>query len=1387
VPSESHPGTIENATAWTYRAKRALKYPISSLVSPSLISGAKGRLFSNYPPALVDLSPATSAPIMLRKRFTVYPRSKAGFALVIAITLMAFLVLLILGITTFLRVETGVASAAAEKIEAEQNALLALSQAIAALQFEMGPDQRISANADILSRTATVEHPFLVGVWDSSGDSSNETVAQRAGSLWQIGDGALDYTGRTSRAFRRWLIATDPNGAIDSAELTLAGNASLRNQANPEVVRLLGPGTLRPSASSTLPSALQRMEVWAPKIPLDSNLQTSGAARISWAVLDEGTKARVNLTPPERSTNAWDALENWSSPGTIGIETIGSSGEFADFPRETSQPDAVLNFNQIPFLFGGTPDGDRFGPFFHDVSPHPRSVMANVVEGGLRRDLSTLADSRPALYASRHLYSAANTGHPLNPQSDPRWSALLDFINLYKNDTRLAAGASGTVPAARLTRTEWRGNPSAAGQGDRAPLNRPLPAPESFRLSPAISKVEFYLSLFPLFPHPGSNIFADLRAIAPEQTAPFFAHLPGILPPSSSPQPDPPLHNQETINLNQPRQLYLVVVPAITFHNPYNVPLDLSGMWVVLRDPPVGLRFSFQDADNPNTFVPATNEFIPLAQMVAANHARANGGDVEQLRFAMRLESGILQPGETRVFAPQFEPGVRINDLANDQGNKQFDLTLAPGVIPDMGLIWDQFTPNASGMRNGAPVRVQGYILRDEVPTLETRTIRAHQANHAVVINSESILRVEVSLVDGTQNPVESGGNVIHDDPGPYNGTFTAEIFGTDPRIRANGLEDSSTANLIGRYVFNFDPGNDEIRGPSTGSALTARNNLLRQSTSRGNEDYVSGLIAVEEISHANLGGGAPWASRTKFQAFVSEVVPYTFAALRFSAKVTQDESGVAYHPGLPLLHTNHSSFSGHYNVGVEPSSMKAFDLSIEIPAGGAGRLDIPTDQGRHHTRLKNGIFFATQYEVPLSPLHSIASLQHADIFGGYLPRVRYAVGNSLAHPLLLPTSATGPAATGIGYGMFDHVYLANRQLWDAYYFSTVTDQRSVFFPSAPAFAAVVERWMDSGRALNPSLAFFLPAGRSRADAEAELISGGVASPEAYRRMAAYQLLDGGFNVNSTSVEAWKALLATTSPALTSLLIPSFDGTFNLTAPAGTGTGAVFSRFRLPNQASPAENSLTNDRLIWQGYRQLTSTQINDLAQRIVEEVQDRGPFLSLAEFINRRLAPGADPRSAQGTLEAAIQALNLNSAFEARAGRDLSAADASFILNSPGSELIRNRESLEAGNNTARGMPTSLTQADILQSVGARLTARSDTFVIRAYSEINGPGNSTVIPRVLEAVVQRVPDFVDDAQDPFHDSNPATLQPEGLSPVNETFGRQFRIVQFRWLEPNEI
>ena len=246
-------------------------------------------------------------------------------------------------------------------------------------------------------------------------------------------------------------------------------------------------------------------------------------------------------------------------------------------------------------------------------------------------------------------------------------------------------------------------------------------------------------------------------------------------------------------------------------------------------------------------------------------------------------------------------------------------------------------------------------------------------------------------------------------------------------------------------------------------------------------------------------------------------------------------------------------------------------------------------------------------------------------------------------------------------------------------------------------------------------------------------------------KTAAYLLIDSPLNVNSTRVDVWEAVLAS-----------NFGGTVpqirNGGLIAATGDATAFSRHLPGNGAAfeAAPDPLSQDLAKWNGHRRLTKPQIRRLAEEIVVEIQERGPFQSIAEVVNRR--PDSGPLGNAGALQAALDRAKIN--HDA-----LSTA-------------------IGAGNGTtADGAPGVLTQADLLTAIAPTLTARGDTFRIRAYGEA-GPANGPKVTAWCEAVVQRAPEYLDAGDQPW-----ATP----IRPINTRFGRRYEIVSFRWLASSEI
>src|SRR5690606_10703892 len=144
--------------------------------------------------------------------------------------------------------------------------------------------------------------------------------------------------------------------------------------------------------------------------------------------------------------------------------------------------------------------------------------------------------------------------------------------------------------------------------------------------------------------------------------------------------------------------------------------------------------------------------------------------------------------------------------------------------------------------------------------------------------------------------------------------------------------------------------------------------------------------------------------------------------------------------------------------------------------------------------------------------------------------------------------------------------------------------------------------------------------------------------------------------------------------------------------------GALYSRF---------SRTYGDESDLFSGARRLSQDQINELAEEIVAEIKARGPFGSLSSFINRSLNEAAEPEhQLAGVLQSAIDRLTtINQQAKQAAGKAPLGTDGGAYAATP-------------EGSQATGIPGDLLQSDLLQILGPVLTARSDTFVIRAYGD---------------------------------------------------------------------
>lgn len=382
------------------------------------------------------------------------------------------------------------------------------------------------------------------------------------------------------------------------------------------------------------------------------------------------------------------------------------------------------------------------------------------------------------------------------------------------------------------------------------------------------------------------------------------------------------------------------------------------------------------------------------------------------------------------------------------------------------------------------------------------------------------------------------------------------------------------------------------------------------------------------------------------------------------------------------------------------------------------------------------------------------------------------------------PDPITNQTPTARNY--YDICYLLNASLWDRFYLSALPQSGS-----SNNYNSISD---------NPAFIAYKP------ETTASALNDPVTS-------ASQLLIDGAFNVNSTDKNAWKAFLGSSKH-------------FRLQADTVANPGAAFPRSleQITTSANPPTGS---DADSFSGYRRLTDAELELLATEMVRQVRLRGPFLSHSHFINRFIGDiNRQPAlTRSGALQQAIDesGININIAGNRKSFRnidanfdrvrlvekggapraDLDGNDLSlpFPNDDPSApdwatsstdnnygavaSIIADREMLSSTMRNEQGfrstaIPGWLTQADVLQVIGSSIAPRSDTFRIRAYGEALDTAGNSIAKAYCEAVVQRTPEYVDPTNNP-------TVSGTALTPLNRLYGRQYKIVSFRWLTAQEI
>jgi hypothetical protein len=1038
--------------------------------------------------------------------------------------------------------------------------------------------------------------------------------------------------------------------------------------------------------------------VKAPLVRVGSNPGQSG--HFAYWVGDEGIKANV------ATVNAYEGKKpDPNAPGDGGYFALLNSQE-ADAAaalggNSIANPARARVVSQRQLELLENVGKDVAGPAFHNITTHSRGVFCNVREGRLKRDLTAFIESKNSFP------DLTNAGAVVSP-------GLKDADNLVGPANTAVAAMEGidwvgtrhktTSPRFALIR-EWAGLSAGIPMKNDAVVASVEPKAE------ATPKINTSAEVASANYKPASIANYSLSSLAPiicEATTQWtYSYY---------------LNPQVTNGLYQYRRH---VYPRVVLWNPYNARIRMKPILVMMQG----------NGRHETLETYQWGPFTGTGPGVWWNDGRGNdlsfpNGDlVNSATFKeafvgsnyFSVPETVFEPGECLVFSVAKGMEYDTKNLANN--------LLSCEVPPDVGRCIAVSNELVNSL--GQAVNVNYFPLR-------------YQFSAAVdyVRNQADDQRIVAKMLDGRTSVTF---NEFDNLPQfAYVSCSFQYGGGREPRLVQRA---SSWQNVEKTATLNPKP----TILPDVRSREGMRLRWFQEHPSNiANAGPLKNTAFFEEAPLATWNPRAAYATRNPWDN-VGGTLPVSGSAGGpwFFGIYTRDlyDQSVSWNDQMPVYRNGRY----HGNPFGTPQEGRERIVLFDIPRKGTGVV-------------------------------SMAQMQHAK-FSEFVWQPSYAFANSLVDPRLatgpiaglnrtspLLTTATeksrgGFDATNIGWSSdaerstdndawarqgrsiyqdytntdnlcFDLSYELNHTLWDDFFLSTGDRYAKENFLANPG--------------QNP-----LPNGRIRLNPDSRSITASQLTD--LHLPARHLLLDGAFNVNSTSPEAWEALLRSTKGLM------------------GKAGAIAFPRVLNPSGSEWSGTLAAANQNAWDGYRVLNDAEVKTFAREIVKQVKLRGPFLSLADFVNRRLRD--DETGRMGPLQAAIDSAGLNQAFRSAYPLNNKATLPDYKHPDNLRDATRLEQTLKP-DSKAWGLPGYLTQADVLQVIGPVLSARSDTFRIRAYGDALDDKGGIVARAWCEAIVQRSP-------------APIRADSTGVNPVNPgkagDFGRRFQVVSFRWMSKEEI
>lgn len=1200
----------------------------------------------------------------------------AGIAVISVLVILPVVAVMAMGILMLARSKTLTEDSQNHQAIARSNARLALNYAFGQLQFHLGPDARVSANAAIFDQDVSspevsgVAHPHWTGVWETQ-DADQQWLIRRDDRNLGLRD-QRGAAGGARNMPNRWLVSGgDQISALD-------GNAPNG------VVPMVANGSLDQSR-------LQQDRVDVPRVNISAN------ESMAWWVGDLGQRAKVQALSAEEQNNA--PAQGWGTPPTADLGAIDPALDNA-----VDSQGRTLSLRSLELSAGEMVTKRHF----HSLTLDGYGVLTNTRDGGLKQDLTQYLNTASA--AGRARIMDLRAGAEIISRGLQDGDHLVGPGN--RNNARqenLSWGteyrSTDTGPRFGLLRDWYQQGMQARGSGARS--MQPVENARNFSW--------------------GTNRGAPVN-FEGATSMPFQPIITEAVCSFTIGTYQTQIQNPRGAGLIDGWQLMMNLFPRISMWNPHNermeVPrlahfLHISGGKPIIVQTRSG--FSSQEF-NDRRYTSSHSGAIKPPGGNSSDNPRIFDG-----HYYFATEAVTLEPGECLSFIPA---GV----LPYETNPETVDI-MQHLLVPSIGDPLDRFF-----FHGGLPIT---HDTTASIGLLDQDTGRAYERQPVMWRPNPQQTLDEIEDKRLITKIAPQSGSLI--------GT---NAFRNQPLLSLISVSASfgsvfdaplEWADTVAEPIDRIEVGAPQLVTPP--NFRTVEGLRLRWFDETPSNKLTSGRMEPRHLQIASL---ATWNPR----AVHVQRNPWDNTAT------------------LPPFH--HGSY---INDLADPLLSPSFNQPIPGP-GGRPRAN---PFGLHQESAPSYVLY--DFPNPEQGVVSLGALQHVNL-SPYSWHPGSPIGNSWADPRV-PAIGTAPDISGANGGwnqeslgsyrthsnaealanlgrslaqrlgddnhlIYDLSFEVNDRLWDRFFLSGATPQQLRQF---------VEQG-ENAMLPNPRLIEVNWAGQRE--------PGQLANIPDFHKWGLYLGVDGAFNVNSTNAGAWAAMLRSVRQ-------------MNAALGGGSGGETSFSRLLTPSEQVLAPTGPADQPATFDGRRVLTDEEVNLLAEAIVREVKLRGPFLSLGDFVNRRLVD--DDTGLLGTLQAAIEFAGVNTIYEANGS--LFAIDRAELsdtrINHPRGPEMANSRRLDQARKPASAVanaPGFLTQADILQAISPALSARSDAFVIRGYGESRNAAGEVMARAWCEAIAQRTPE-------------PVVPSSEDL-PLNHaldrsSLGRRFRMNSFRWLADNEV